>query len=314
MSFDISKKQDMDVVHTNNIYYDYYDTPVYYNQFEKNVNSAGYIKILYKNTETIDRPNLTFFPELKTYHIKHLYIVKKTHNIPTSKEFDGELIIEHDSNTNHTGSLFVCIPLKTRRIDPSVTESDYMDPLNPSVSRYPSTFGLNRTTATDIDRIIEHAESPSRHSTMDPIQLNKYIRSGQRSLVYSDKSNTTIFFTEPILVSSDFSQFKENIELFPLPKGSPEKRWMMYLQTHSLSNVYNVDSKRLSLIEKSKNHVFQEGFQEGLGDALVDCVPIEIEGIHHDHGIFYFIYWYFDDNFCNFTDYIQKRNHQDFFK
>ena len=134
----LNKKPNSDPENTNNIYYDYYDTPIYYNHFEKNVETSGYIKVLYRNTENINRPNLTFYPELKTFDIKALYIFKKLHDIP-EMDFDGELVVEHVSKTNQSGLVYTCFPLKTKTdsVFSYKNPSDFIDEFAPALSQYP---------------------------------------------------------------------------------------------------------------------------------------------------------------------------------
>jgi hypothetical protein len=89
------------------ILYDYYDIPIYYNQFVKNIETSGFIQIQYRNTERNNRPNITILPEQRNYFIKTLYIYRDT------------LVIEHDSPM-YNELVFVCFPLKQ---DDSMTNS-----------------------------------------------------------------------------------------------------------------------------------------------------------------------------------------------
>jgi len=244
----LNKKPNSDPENTNNIYYDYYDTPIYYNHFEKNVETSGYIKILYKNTENINRPNLTFYPELKTFDIKALYIFKKLHDIP-DMDFDGELVVEHVSKTNQSGLVYTCFPLKTRTnsVFSYKNPSDFIDEFAPALSQYPFVFGSNAKTSTDIDVIIENAGSPSRVSTFDIINLNKYIKSKKECIVYKDNANTVVIFTTPILVSSEFTNFTQDANLFSkrISDSTSERRTAVFL--HQLS--FNVPQKGAEMNE-----------------------------------------------------------------
>ena len=284
-----NEKQENKVVTTNNIYYDYYDTPIYYNQFEKNVKTSGHIKVIYKNTENINHPNLTFYPELTTYETKVLYLFKKIHHLPNIP-FDGEMVVEHRSRTNQSGSVFTCFLLKTRAntVFSYKNPSDFIDELAPALSQYPYVFGSNARTSTDIDRIIENAENPSLISNFDVVNLNKYIRSNKECIVYRESNNTVVIFLTPILVSNDFTPFTFSQNLFsagiPL---SAERRPAVYLKMDPLSNVNNYGSELLSRTEKKNAKMGKyepkqiEGFQEGItpGDAYVDCTPINVDGV-----------------------------------
>ena len=288
----LNKKPNGNPENTNNIYYDYYDTPIYYNHFEKNLETSGYIKVLYRNTENINRPNLTFYPELKTFDIKALYIFKKLHDIP-DMDFDGELVVEHVSKTNQSGLVYTCFPLKTRTnsVFSYKNPSDFIDEFAPALSQYPFVFGSNAKTSTDIDVIIENAGSPSRVSTFDIINLNKYIKSKKECIVYKDNANTVVIFTTPILVSSEFTNFTQDANLFSkrISDSTSERRTAVFLKESPLSNVDNYGSENLSRTENKnakKTGMYEpkrmEGFQslkEGMGgDAYVDCYPIDIDG------------------------------------
>ena len=165
------------------LYYDYYNCPIYYNQYEKNIETSGYIKLLHKNTER--RPNLLFYPELTSYDMIALYIFPKIHEI-NNISYQGELVIEHISKTNQLGSLYVCIPLQTKQ---------------------------SMMTTTNIDKIIQNAKNPSHISSFDMMNLNTYITS-TTSIVFKDKENTIVFFTSPIFVKNDFIQFTSIGNLF----------------------------------------------------------------------------------------------------
>jgi len=287
----LNKKPNSDPENTNNIYYDYYDTPIYYNHFEKNVETSGYIKVLYRNTENINHPNLTFYPELKTFDIKALYIFKKLHDIP-EMDFDGELVVEHVSKTNQSGLVYTCFPLKTKTdsVFSYKNPSDFIDEFAPALSQYPFVFGSNAKTSTDIDIIIENAGSPSRISTFDIINLNKYIKSKKESIVYKDGANTVVIFTTPIMVSSQFDKFTQDANLFSkqISDSTSERRTAVFLKESPLSNVDNYGSEELSRTENKhtkKAGTYEpkrmEGFQslkEGMGDTYVDCYPVDVDG------------------------------------
>ena len=88
--------------------YDYYETPVYVNQYEKNLQKDGYIKLPFTSYKSETHPNLVI--NNQKYKTTNLYILANSHNTA----YDGELILEHMPITNGNEKVYVCIPLKTQ--------------------------------------------------------------------------------------------------------------------------------------------------------------------------------------------------------
>jgi hypothetical protein len=253
------------------IYYDYFDTPIYHNQVEKNVEKSGYIKINYKDSDHVGRPNLILYPELKTLSTTNISIYKKIHNIPDIN-YDGELVIEHASLSDNYKKTLVCIPLKTRRqdeIDAGIEKINKIiaKPFNPDLvsseitnAQYSDTFGSNNVVTTDIDKIIDFSSKPSLYSSYDILNLNKYLLSGQKFYFYQIGETQVYVLNEPILVSSKFDRFSSDSHPLTefdrhLAKTMNRKYGRAYLvKVSPIQNIANFGSESLSLTDnKSKN-------------------------------------------------------------
>ena len=166
----------MDVNEENQkIIYNYYDVPIYPNQYIKSLSNGGYIEITYKSQKSISDPNLTYIPSNHKYKIEKLYVLKKSLNIDNI-DYDGELIIEHSPITNGHSTLYTCLLLKTME---GVSEENV------------------------IDRMIEQS---FRNSIT--LNLNHFLENNKSCLSNEEKS--FFIFTSPILISSRFDQFSNS--------------------------------------------------------------------------------------------------------
>ena len=117
------------------LFYDYYNTPIYTNQYEKTFQNGGYIKIPFQNNKSLSEPNLIVTNgnmNIK-YKTENIYIFNNIHKIPEfskSSKFkilpenenddtpykklaDGELVIEHTPLTNGSKKVYTVFLLKT---------------------------------------------------------------------------------------------------------------------------------------------------------------------------------------------------------
>lgn len=198
----------MDSEMSKSVIYDYYDTTVYMNQYEKDINN-GYIKITYKNSKSIIQPNL-ILPNNDKYKIENIYIFKKN-IIIDNINFHGELIIEHTPLTNSEKKVYVCILLKTQS---------------------------NVDEETDIDKLI-------KKSFLNNIVINfnnHLTNTNNKCLV--NKNNTVFIFEKPLLISSHFDQFSniDNI-LFSFNKSDFKSINAMNANSDSNSNNNNNNIK-----------------------------------------------------------------------
>jgi hypothetical protein len=154
-----------------NLFYNFYNTNVYFNQVEKNVSLNGYIKVPFVNS--LNTPNIIYDTN---YYTQNLYIFKAFHIIKDI-QFNGELIIELNSPTNSSNKIYVCLLLNT----------------------------ITDTSGTEIDTIIQNTQSTSMNSLI--LNLNKYITSNT-SVLYNDiNGNKIVIFTTPINISSSLTNF-----------------------------------------------------------------------------------------------------------
>jgi len=158
------------------IIYDYYETPVYVNQYEKNLQKDGYIKLPFTSYKSETHPNLII--NNQKYKTVNLYILVNSHNT----SYDGELILEHVPITNGNDKMFVCIPLKTQS-------------------------GNSEQTA--IDKII----SGSFRANLE-VNLNPLLVTNKLGKITSNEN--AIYFSDPILISTPFYAFANTDNLlFP---------------------------------------------------------------------------------------------------
>jgi hypothetical protein len=159
------------------IIYDYYETPVYVNQYEKNLQRDGYIKLPFTSYKSETHPNLVVNGQ--KYKTANLYVLVNSHNTA----FNGELILEHVPITNGNDKFYVCVPLKTQ---PGSSEQ------------------------TVVDKII----AGSFRTHLD-VNLNPLLVTNKRGKVLSNGSKV-VYFSDPILISTPFYAFANTDNmLFP---------------------------------------------------------------------------------------------------
>jgi hypothetical protein len=157
--------------------YDYYETPVYVNQYEKNLQRDGYIKIPFTSYKSETHPNLVVNGQ--KYKTANLYVLVNSHNTA----FNGELILEHVPITNGNDKFYVCVPLKTQ---PGSSEQ------------------------TVVDKII----AGSFRTHLD-VNLNPLLVTNKRGKMLSNGSKV-VYFSDPILISTPFYAFANTDNmLFP---------------------------------------------------------------------------------------------------
>jgi hypothetical protein len=157
---------------------DYYDSSIYFNQYERTPNNGGYIKIPYSTPQNIVKPNGLFISDKPTtkYMSSSLQIYKKTHDIG-GIDYDGELVIENKQITNGDSKLFVCFPLKTSNIK-----------------------------SNKIDEIISKSEKRNSDDLKTTVNLNIMFNKLQKYIFYKNGNDIVIVFTEPIKVFSMFDK------------------------------------------------------------------------------------------------------------
>ena len=171
MSFEINNEiSDLD-----KIYYNYPTYKIYKTQYEKTLENGGYIKVGYAaqpNTINIDYADFD-----SGYVTKNMYISKKVHSID-NVDFQGEILIEHVSNTNGFRPLYICIPVRTN----------------------------TKMEATDIDRIIAHEENIVEFNINDVLDNDIH-----KAILYESPGYLTeqhvLLFTNPIEIKSSFDDF-----------------------------------------------------------------------------------------------------------
>jgi len=126
------------------IIYDYYETPVYVNQYEKNLKKDGYIKLPFTSYKSETHPNLVI--NNQKYKTVNLYVLANSHNTA----YDGELILEHMPITNGNEKVYVCIPLKTQSGN---SEQTTIDKIISGTFRANLEVNLNPLLVTKIGKI-----------------------------------------------------------------------------------------------------------------------------------------------------------------
>lgn len=147
--------------------HDYYETPVYVNQYEKNLQKDGYIKLPFTSYKSETHPNLVI--NNQKYKTTNLYVLANSHNTA----YDGELILEHMPITNGNEKVYVCIPLK---IQPGNSEQ------------------------TTIDKIISGTFRANLEVNLNPLLVTN--KTGKIT-----SNGNIVYFSDPILISTPFYAF-----------------------------------------------------------------------------------------------------------
>jgi len=179
MSFNISDSSKF--AKDKSVICDYYDSSIYFNQYERTPNNGGCIKIPYSTPQNIVKPNGLFISDKPTtkYMSSSLQIYKKTHDIG-GIDYDGELIIENKQITNGDSKMFICFPLKS----------------------------TNNVKPNKIDDMISKSENRNSNEVNMTVNLNPMFNKLQKYIFYKNGNDIVVVFTEPIKVYSIFDKFK----------------------------------------------------------------------------------------------------------
>jgi hypothetical protein len=169
----------MNIDSSQKVIYNYYDTTIYLNQFEKIPEKGGYIKLPFTNSKSILQPNLIHSPSQNKYYVENLYIFRKSNSSSINDiDYDGELVIEHSPITNGLNKVYTRIPLKTQ------TNIDEMN---------------------DLDKIINESLNQTPVLSTIILNLNHLLIHHRTCLV--NKSHSVFIIREPILIRSSLSVF-----------------------------------------------------------------------------------------------------------
>ena len=214
------------IANDKSISVDFLDTSIYYQQYKRTLNNGGYIDIPFSNPTNLVNPSVIYFslnPTIK-YKSTNLSIFKKSHLLK-NVDYDGELIIKNVPIDQEDGPLiYVCFPLKTKA----------------------------RIEDRPIDKIIKMSEIIQPKEIKMNIDMNSMIDRSQKYIFYKDKNAIVVVFTNPIEVTSKFTDFY-TCDLFSL-----------------YTDNYNV----------LQNAPVKEGFVEGFveGADNMTCIPVDDRG------------------------------------
>jgi len=207
------------IANDKSISVDYSDTSIYYQQYRRTLNNGGYIDIPFSNPTNLVNPSVIYFslnPTIK-YKSTNLSIFKKSHLLKNI-DYDGELVIKNVPINKEDGPvIFVCFPLKTKA----------------------------RIEDRSIDKIIKMSEILKPKDIKMNIDMNSMIDRSQKYIFYKDKNAIVVVFTNPIEVTSKFTNFY-TCDLFSL-----------------YTDNYNV----------LQNAPVKEGFVEGASNMT--CIPVD---------------------------------------
>lgn len=211
------------IANDKSISVDFLDTSIYYQQYKRTLNNGGYIEIPFSNPTNLVNPSVIYFslnPTIK-YKSTNLSIFKKSHLLK-NVDYDGELIIKNVPINKEDGPIiYVCFPLKTKA----------------------------RIEDRPIDKIIKMSENIQPKEIKMNLNMNSMIDRSQKYIFYKDKNAIVVVFTNPIEVTSKFTDFY-TCDLFSL-----------------YTDNYNV----------LQNAPVKEGFVEGFveGAENMTCVPVD---------------------------------------
>jgi len=218
--------------------YDYYETPVYVNQYEKNLQRDGYIKLPFTSYKSETHPNLVVNGQ--KYKTANLYVLVNSHNTA----FNGELILEHVPITNGNDKFYVCVPLKTQ---PGSSEQ------------------------TVVDKII----AGSFRTHLD-VNLNSLLVTNKRGKVLSNGSKV-VYFSDPILISTPFYAFANTDNmLFPSLSEYVDYDTVDIVSSYNAQvqegfTIEVADSGKLPI-----GNQLTSGTQLDIsGDMIIDCTPVD---------------------------------------
>jgi len=220
------------------IIYDYYETPVYVNQYEKNLQKDGYIKLPFTSYKSETHPNL--INNNQKYKITNLYVLANSHNTA----YDGELILEHVPITNGNEKIHVCIPLKTQ---PGNSEQ------------------------TVIDKII----SGSFRANLE-VNLNPLLVTNKTCKITSE--GNVIYFSNPILISTPFYAFANTDNLlFPALSEYDDYEEIGVSRKSNIIEGFKLDSAD-SNGKDSGNPATTIGDNLAIvGDMVFECANVDVD-------------------------------------
>lgn len=230
--------------------YDYYNTPIYLNHFEKNTIMNGFIKLPFINANSLKEPNL--YTSNNNYKIQNLYIFKNIHNI-NNIDYDGELVIEHIPITNNEDKVYTVLLLKTT--------SGSLD-------------------NNDIDTIIYNAgiNNPKKkvNLNLNNILSQTMINSDTKNNNYTLQHKNVFVFIKPIYVNSHFINFSDDILNSPFPKYKKYEIVVIsepyYTNNISFKSIFGGQDN----IKEGMSFKLKDGDEEITSeDVYVDCRPID---------------------------------------
>jgi hypothetical protein len=223
----------------------YYDCSIYFNQYERNVNNGGYIKIPYFTPENIVKPNVLYISQEPTvkYRSNYLYIHKKTHDIKGVR-YNAELIIENIPVTNGNNKVFVCFPLVTAKRKKTV-----------------------------LDKIIEKSYelNPSEFKTV--LNLNNMFNNSQKYIFYKSGDDIVIVFTEPIQVATSFNDKYVECKMF----SKYQDKYSILQNNSNLEGFQVLETFVEGINQKATNTtIIGESTMNDSSIGEYDCQPIDV--------------------------------------
>jgi hypothetical protein len=226
--------------------YDYYNTPIYLNQYEKNTIMNGFIKLPFINANSLKEPNL--YTSNNNYIIQNLYIFKNIHNI-NNIDYDGELVIEHIPNTNNEQKVYTVFLLKTNS---GSLENNDIDTIiyNAGINNPKKKVNLNLNTI--LSQTMINADTPKN----TPIYQHKNV----------------YVFIKPIYVNSQFINFSDDILNSPFPKYKKYEIVVngeqYYTNNISFKSIFGGEDS----IKEGLSFTTSDGNKE---NVFIDCKPID---------------------------------------
>jgi hypothetical protein len=225
------------------IIYNYYETPIYANQYEKNLQKDGYIKLPFTSYKSETHPNLII--NHQKYKTVNLYVLSNSHNTA----FTGELILEHVPITNGNDKVYVCVPLKTQ---PGNSEQ------------------------TVVDKIIAGAFRTNLEVNLNPLLVTNKV-----AKIVSD-GLSVVYFSDPILISTPFYAFANTDNfLFPALSEYVDYDTVNIASPYNarIQEGFTLDVVETDGTDKGNHPTaaqIQSGNQLALGgDMIIDCTPVD---------------------------------------
>lgn len=235
---DISSKEQPHII------YNYYETTLRPNQYEKTFEQNGYIKLPYVHSKSILEPNLIIGND--KYKTSNLYIFKNQHNSRgcVQKPYDAELIVEHTSVTNYVNNkVYTCFLLKGI---PTIQESNSID--NVIMSSFSRNKDLYSEIHIDLNELI--------------IPFSKNAQP-KNILCFANQDNTVFIFKQLVVISSNIDFLTKHI---PSNVFSSVPILFSY-DTNKYGEMMAIPANPVEI----KSHKVIEGLD---GAQELDCIPI----------------------------------------